>query len=365
MGRVRPGSAAPTLGRAACRRPAVPGTQPGPAPAAGASVRPSRPRRVRPADGARRFRGSARRPPARLPAHEGCRGIPRSVARPGRAAALLLFVSPLHGSAVGARGGRLAALAARRASSRGGRARGPRGFGTSLATPEDGPGGGSARPGGARAIARAGARRVPARGGSGGARLRQLLLRGLRLAVAVGSLRRSSARCAGRDVAVARRAPARSLVRPAAGRSRLPARARGPAARAAAAGRVAPRATGPGDPGSASLVAHVVGRPVPAGAVSRADAAVSRRCAGAAAHAESRRPVAMATGPWADRCDPRRPGGRGPVCAAAAESGKPPDSALGRPLRTARPSETTCPRSRTPPRETHGLRSSGSVRSAC
>ena len=230
------------------------------------------------------------------------------VARGGRATALLLLVPPLHGGAVGARGGRLAGPAPRGAGRRGSRARRAVCRRAAVAARQDDPGRGRARPHRARPPARARPGRVPGRGGRGRGRVRSLLRLRVRPGLAPRALRRRSGRRAGPLLALAAGALPRPLLRPVADRARLPARARRAAVRPAPARGLAPCARRAGRARAPPVVAHVVGRPVPAGEVPGADAAVPRRRAGAAARALPGGPRALVPGPAPDR---RRALGRG------------------------------------------------------
>ena len=321
VGRVRSGAAAAALGGAAGRRPAVPGPQPGPAAPAGAGVRGAGTRGLRAPDGGAGRGRSARQPAIGAAARERRGGRPGRVAQRRRTAALLLLVPHLHRGAVGARGGRLAPAAARPAGARRGGACGTGGGGAAVAARQDDPGGSGSRPGRARSTAWAGARGLPARGGRGGGRVRGLLRIGLRSRVAARPVWRRARGRAGALLALARGPLSRPLLRPAADRTRLPAGARRAARGAAPPRGLAARARGLGGAGATRVLAHVVGRPVPAGPVPGADAAVPGRRTRVAARAEPYGPRALVDGTVAGRGRALRGGRRRAVRPAAAQPG--------------------------------------------
>ena len=188
-----------------------------------------------------------------------------------------------------AAGGSLLLLLGSAGRPRGG-ARGARRVRAAVAAPQDDPGGGRARPRRARAAARAGARGLPARGGRGGGR-RSPATTGRSSASRRRS--RSTAACPRtRGCSPGARSPASSSTgRSACCRSRPSSCWRSPGCRAVAAPArgLAARARGPGRARAARVLAHVVGRPVPAGAVPGADAAVPGCRAGAPARARTAR----------------------------------------------------------------------------
>ncbi len=162
------------------------------------------------------------------------------------------------------------------------------------------------------------------------------------LCLAPGPLRGRSGRRAGLLLALAAGALPRPLLRPAADRARLPARARRAAGRAAPARGLAPCARRTGRARASPVVAHVVGRPVPAGEVPGADAAVPGRRAGAAARAPAGGPRALGPGPAPDRRRALRRGRGRARRSSPAEPGQPSHAAVGGRSRTPSRSATTC-----------------------
>ena len=134
----------------------------------------------------------------------------------------------------------------------------------------------------------------------------------------------------GSPVAGAGRPAARPLVRAALARAGVPARARRPA-RGLAPPALAARAAGGGDPGPRAVVADVVGRTVPAGAVPRPAGPAAARSAGPSRRPRSG-PRALALGSRRPRPGRRRVRRRAPGGPPAPEPRRPARPGSGRRL---------------------------------